>query len=99
MCLGGRLICPQYPPNHYFINPERAQQYPLPLLGVFAKIQVFDFVAEFTLLQRYENREKQPLEVIYEFPLPENAVVTQFEATIDNKVGMFMKVFLFPFMY
>jgi len=95
MCLGGRLYCPNCPPHQYFINPKKAETYPLPLVAASGDVKVTDLVAEVTIRQRYENREKTPLEVIYEFPLPPRAVVSSFEAMIDDVKGTTIHTLLF----
>ena len=44
---------------------------PVPLTGVSVQARIIDLVAEVTIEQRYINRETQPIEAIYLFPLDE----------------------------
>lgn len=57
----------------------------VPLTGVRFDINVIDFCAEVTLHQRFENRETEPLEVVYEFVLEDNVSVSGFVADIEGK--------------
>jgi Ca-activated chloride channel family protein len=91
MCLGGRLhgrICP--PPCGPALgiippNVVRGKAIEVPLTGAAARVVVRDFVAEITILQRYENNEQQPIEAVYEFPLERNSAVCGFFAQIDEQ--------------
>jgi Ca-activated chloride channel family protein len=58
---------------------------PVPLEGVAAKATIRDFAGLVSLSQRYRNRETQPIEAVYKFPLDEGAAVCAFEATIDGR--------------
>jgi Ca-activated chloride channel homolog len=58
---------------------------PVPLEGVSAKATIRDFAVLVSLSQRYRNRETQPIEAVYKFPLDEGAAVCAFEATIDGR--------------
>jgi hypothetical protein len=42
-------------------------------------------VAEVTVCQKYVNRESNPIETIYKFPIEEEAAVVNFEAIIDGR--------------
>jgi len=44
---------------------------PVPLTGVSVKVRIVDLVAEVDIEQRYVNRENQPIEAVYKFPLDE----------------------------
>ena len=44
---------------------------PVPLTGVSVQARIIDLVAEVTIEQRYVNRENQPIEAVYLFPLDE----------------------------
>ena len=48
---------------------------PVPLTGVSVVADVVGLCARVTIMQRYENREKQPIEAVYVFPLDEGAAV------------------------
>ena len=57
---------------------------PAPLQGVAIDAKIVDFISEITVTQSYVNVESNPIEVIYMFPIEEEAAVTSFEAEIDN---------------
>lgn len=52
---------------------ERADREPIPvpLTGVSVQARIIDLVAEVTIQQRYVNKENQPIEAVYLFPLDE----------------------------
>lgn len=43
----------------------------VPLTGVVVDVQVIDLIAQVTVTQSYVNRETQPIEAVYLFPLDE----------------------------
>ena len=47
--------------------------------------RVVDFVAEVTVEQHYVNREANPIETIYMFPIEEEAAVIDFYAEVDGR--------------
>lgn len=57
---------------------------PIPLDGVSVEATVKDFCTRVVLTQRYNNREKKPIEAVYVFPVDETAAVCGFEALIDD---------------
>jgi len=54
------------------------------LAGVAITADVRGLCAKVTVVQRYFNREKQPIEAVYVFPLDEGATVCGFEAVIEG---------------
>ena len=58
---------------------------PIPLLLVNIDANVENFVAEVLMTQKYKNKEKSPLEVVYRFPIEEDAAVTACSAVLDGK--------------
>lgn len=58
---------------------------PVPLKNVEITSKVIDFVTEVVINQKYVNQEKNPIEVVYMFPIEESAAVTKFEAEVDNR--------------
>ena len=58
---------------------------PIPLLLVNIDANVDNFVAEVLMTQKYKNKEKSPLEVVYRFPIEEDAAVTACSAVLDGK--------------
>eukprot|EP01118_Nematostelium_gracile_P006839 TRINITY_DN2208_c0_g1_i1.p1 TRINITY_DN2208_c0_g1~~TRINITY_DN2208_c0_g1_i1.p1 ORF type:complete len:913 (-),score=285.21 TRINITY_DN2208_c0_g1_i1:11-2749(-) len=83
MCMGGRLHgcwnCPIGVPVP--VDPPG----PVPLTGAAAEVTIIDFTAQVVIKQRYENREKNPIEGVYDFPLDAKASVYEFWAEIDGK--------------
>jgi Ca-activated chloride channel family protein len=57
---------------------------PVALAGVAVTADVSGLCAKVTVAQRYINREAQPIEAVYVFPLDEGAAVCGFEAIIDG---------------
>ena len=57
---------------------------PVPLAGVAIDAEIHGFFARVVVAQRYVNRETQPIEATYVFPLDEGAAVCGFEAVIDG---------------
>ena len=57
---------------------------PVPLAGVSVEAEISSFCARVAISQRYVNREAQPIEAVYVFPLDEGAAVCGFEAIIDG---------------
>ncbi len=57
---------------------------PVPLEGVLVEADIKDFCSSVTISQRYRNRERNPIEAVYVFPLEEGAAVCGFEAVIDG---------------
>jgi len=57
---------------------------PVPLEGVSIDAEISSFCARVAVSQRYVNRESQPIEAVYVFPLDEGAAVCGFEAVIDG---------------
>src|SRR5512139_3916232 len=58
---------------------------PVPLLGVSVRGEILGRGAKLRLSQRYQNREKKPIEAVYKFPLPEGAAICGFWARIDGR--------------
>jgi len=54
------------------------------LEGVSVDATIRDFCTRVTVTQRYRNREADPVEAVYVFPLDEAAAVCGFEALIDD---------------
>ncbi|MFH1933802.1 MAG: VIT domain-containing protein [Pseudomonadota bacterium] len=58
----------------------------LPLLGVRVSGEITGRSARVRMAQRYRNTEKTPLEVVYRFPLPEQAAVCGFRALVGESI-------------
>ena len=59
---------------------------PVPLKKVHLKAHMVDLVAQVTLIQEYENKEFEPIEVLYVYPVDESAAVT-------GKFEKFVKIY------
>jgi Ca-activated chloride channel homolog len=59
--------------------------HPVPLLGVAIGGEVFGAHARLVVRQRYRNAEAQPIEAIYTFPLPSDAVLVGFAMECDGR--------------
>lgn len=57
----------------------------VPLKSVEVNVEVRDHVASVVSTLNYDNREDKPVEVVYVFPLPGDAAVCHFSATIGQK--------------
>jgi Ca-activated chloride channel family protein len=57
---------------------------PVPLIGVSVVADVVNLCSRVTITQRFVNRESQPIEAVYLFPLDEGAAVCGFEVFIDG---------------
>lgn len=59
---------------------------PIPLLGVRAGIVIDDLITAVTLEHRYANREAQPVEVVYTFPVPTEAALHVMRVAFGGEV-------------
>ncbi len=62
-----------------------AQGAPVPLEDVSVRAQLRDLVSEVSVTQSYRNAETVPIEAIYTFPLPSEAVLLDVEVTIGGR--------------
>jgi Ca-activated chloride channel family protein len=53
--------------------------------NIQTNFRVVDFVAEVTVEQDYVNREANPIETVYMFPIEEEAAVIDFCAEVDGR--------------
>ena len=58
---------------------------PVPLTKVHVDVRVVNFIAEVKLTQEYVNRESEPIEATYLFPVEEESAVVEFEALVDDR--------------
>ncbi|CAJ1070722.1 von Willebrand factor A domain-containing protein 5A-like isoform X7 [Xyrichtys novacula] len=61
-----------------------AQKEPVPLKSVEVQLEVRDHVATVVSTLNYENKEDKPLEAVFVFPLPGDAAVCHFSATVGQ---------------
>ena len=61
-----------------------ANSVPVPLEGMHARAEITGAQARVTIAQRYRNREPQPIEAVYVFPLDEGAAVCGFAAVVNG---------------
>ena len=78
----------------YQVLPDEAQPVPVPLVGVEVRAVVRNFIAEVELRQKYQNKEKNPLEVTYFFPVEEEASVIGCKALLDGEQYFYIFMFL-----
>ncbi len=57
----------------------------VPLIGVFANARIIGKNSKVKITQKFKNTDKKAIESIYRFPLPENAVITDFRLLLENK--------------
>ncbi|KAM9359163.1 uncharacterized protein ABDE67_002317 [Symphorus nematophorus] len=62
-----------------------AKKEPVPLKSVEVELEVRDHVAIVVSTLNYENKEDKPLEAVFVFPLPGDAAVCHFSATLGQK--------------
>ncbi|KAM3616930.1 uncharacterized protein V6R79_026323 [Siganus canaliculatus] len=60
------------------------QKEPVPLKSIEVEVEVRDHVATVVSTLNYENKEDKPLEAVFVFPLPGDAAVCHFSATIGR---------------
>ena len=65
--------------------PSHHQPVPVPLLSVEVRAEVRNFIAEVELRQKYQNKENNPLEVTYFFPVEEEASVIGCKALLEGE--------------
>ena len=57
----------------------------VPLRGVRLDARIRDLFCDVTVEQRYENTESKPIEAVYTFPLPLDAVLLDVQVTLGEK--------------
>jgi Ca-activated chloride channel family protein len=60
-------------------------EHPLPLRGMQVTAVLQDLLAEVTITQIFTNDENQPIEAVYTFPLPIDAVLLSFAVTLGER--------------
>ena len=48
---------------------------PVPIRNNRVDVKVVDFISEVTITQEYVNRESNPIEVLYSYPVEESAAI------------------------
>ena len=59
---------------------------PVPLTGLKVEADILGRGARVQVCQKFRNREENPVEAVYKFPLPEGAAICGFHVRIDGKV-------------
>src|SRR5262249_27982521 len=59
---------------------------PVPLQGVRISVDVLDAVSRVNVVQRFKNKETNPIEAAYCFPLEERSAVCGFEVQIGDRL-------------
>lgn len=57
----------------------------IPLLKTEVKVNILESIAQIQFIQTYENKEKQPIEALYQFPTSSDYAVTSMHVKIDDK--------------
>ena len=70
-------ICP--------INDWTTEKFPIPLQSVQVDASVVHSVAQVQITQVFVNKEEQPIEAVYYFPVDPNGAVTHFEAEVEGR--------------
>jgi hypothetical protein len=71
-------------PESTFAGLKTVEDVSVPLAGVSIAAEIANLCAQVTVTQRYVNRESNPIEAVYVFPLDQGAAVCGFEAVIDG---------------
>ena len=58
---------------------------PVPLIAVDVQASIVHAVADVQLTQVYVNKESQPIEAIYYFPVDSNGGITRFHAELEGR--------------
>merc|ERR1712142_1332650 len=58
---------------------------PVPLTSVHVDVKVVNFTAQVIITQEFVNKEKNPIECIYFFPVEEEAAVVDFTAELEGR--------------
>lgn len=64
---------------------DEPQCIPVPLIQVQINTRVTNFIARVEVIQTYANKEKNPIEATYIFPVEEEAAVVEFFAKLDGR--------------
>lgn len=68
------------------VKGTQHRNYPIPLISVDVSASVTHAVAQVELTQNYVNKEQQPIEAVYYFPVDPDGAVTNFQAELDGRV-------------
>ena len=58
---------------------------PVPLQNVHLDVKLVNFSSEVTITQKFVNKEANPIECIYYFPVEEEAAVVDFTAELEGR--------------
>ena len=58
---------------------------PVPLVSVHLDVKVVNFSAQVEVTQQFVNRERNPIECVYFFPVEEEAAVVDFTAELEGR--------------
>ena len=58
----------------------------VPLQGINIAVEVTDVASRVTVIQRFKNDEKHPVEATYCFPLEDGSAVYRFEVKIGDRL-------------
>lgn len=72
-------------PNERFARLEDALGEAVPLQGVVVEARLLDLLAVVEVAQTYRNVRNSPIEAVYTFPLPEDAVLLDLELRLGER--------------
>ena len=64
---------------------EEEKQDPVPLMEVAINVELRNFIAHVEMRQKYQNKEKNPIEAVYNFPIEEDAAVIGCSAVLEGE--------------
>ena len=67
------------------LESRRWYHIPVPLSNVHLDVKVVNFTSEVTVTQTFINKERNPIECIYNFPVEEEAAVVDFTAELEGR--------------
>ena len=65
---------------------DESEYIPVPLTKVHVEARVVNFVSQVEVTQKYVNKEKNPIEAVYFFPVEEEAAVVNFTAELEGRI-------------
>ena len=64
---------------------EEEKQDPVPLTEVAINVELRNFIAHVEMRQKYQNKENNPIEAVYNFPIEEDAAVIGCSAVLEGE--------------
>ena len=80
-------LCDDISGLYQVLTSDLCRLRPVALMSVDLRAEVRNLLAEVEVSQKYQNKENNPLEVVYFFPVEEEASVVACKATFDGKAN------------